>query len=197
MCLISAIRFSGDLKLGHYLKVPPRSMFRAQLIATLLSIITVLLIKSSANTMKSLSVMGWQLDNIPNICEDDQKQKFMCMSTQTFFTSSIIWGTLGPARMYGPKGIYHITIYGFLAGAFLPIPIYILTKWRYPALRHVYIPGLLMGGLHWAPGNVGFVLPGLYLGYLFNVYIKRRFFPWWATYNVRILRFVFWFLITS
>lgn len=42
MCLMSAIHFLGDLKLGHYLKVPPRSMFRAQLIATLLSIITVL-----------------------------------------------------------------------------------------------------------------------------------------------------------
>ena len=129
--------------------------------------------------------MGWQLDNIPNICMEGHKQKFECMSTHTFFTSSIIWGTLGPARMYGPKGIYHVTIYGFLGGVFLPIPFYILSKWRYPQLRHIYTPSMLMGGLHWAPINLSWMITPMYMGYLFNVYIKRRFFSWWATYNVR------------
>jgi hypothetical protein len=42
MALMNAVRFISDLKLGHYAKVPPRSMFRAQLIATMVSIISVL-----------------------------------------------------------------------------------------------------------------------------------------------------------
>jgi hypothetical protein len=134
--------------------------------------------------VKSLTVLGWQLDNIPNICEDDQKQKFVCMSTKTFFTSSIIWGTLGPARMYGPNGIYHPTIYGFLLGALLPVPFFFLSKWRYPQLRHVYTPSLMTGALFWAPLNLTYITPALYWGYLFNVYIKRKYFNWWATYNV-------------
>jgi OPT oligopeptide transporter protein len=106
------------------------------------------------------------------------------MNTKTFFTSSIIWGTLGPARMYGPNGIYHPTIYGFLLGALLPVPFFFLSKWRYPQLRHVYTPSLMTGALFWAPLNLTYITPALYWGYLFNVYIKRKYFNWWATYNV-------------
>jgi len=43
ICLWNALCFARDLKLGHYSKLPPRSMFRAQLVATFISVITVLL----------------------------------------------------------------------------------------------------------------------------------------------------------
>lgn len=66
--------------------------------------------------------MNWQLDNIPDICHDDQKDKFTCTFTYTFFTSSLIWGTIGPQRMYGSKALYNSSLYGFLVGAVLPIP---------------------------------------------------------------------------
>ena len=129
--------------------------------------------------------MNWQLDNVPRICEPDQPQKMVCMSTHTFFTSSIIWGTLGPARMYGPKGIYHTCVYGFLIGALLPIPVYVLSRWRYPRLRTIYIPSFLVGAIAWAPYNITGIFPGLCVAWLFNVFIKRRYFSWWASYNVR------------
>jgi len=185
ICLLMAIRFASDLKLGHYTKVPPRAMFRAQLLATFVCVVTVICFgESLADYNQTLVVMNWQLDNIPNICDPDQKDKFTCMWTHTFFTSSIIWGSLGPARMYGSKGIYHITLYGFLAGALLPIPIFLLSKWKYPAARHIFIPSLIYGGLMWAPFNISYLTGALYFGYLFNVYIKKRYFEWWATYNV-------------
>jgi hypothetical protein len=133
--------------------------------------------------------MNWQLDNIPGICTDTQPQKFLCMSTHTFFTSSVIWGTLGPERMYGKHGLYGPTMYGFLAGAVLPIPCYVLARWRYPKLRQVFVPTILVGALHWAPLNLSWAIPCLYLGYIFQVYIKRRYFPWWTSYNVCCLRF--------
>jgi len=41
LCLWMAQEFSQDLKLGHYAKIPPRAMFRAQIIATFLSVVTV------------------------------------------------------------------------------------------------------------------------------------------------------------
>jgi hypothetical protein len=41
MSLITAIQFAGDLKLGHYTKIPPRGMFRAQILATLVSVVSV------------------------------------------------------------------------------------------------------------------------------------------------------------
>jgi hypothetical protein len=110
------------------------------------------------------------------------------MNAKTFFTSSIIWGTLGPVRMYGPTGIYRVTLWGFLVGALLPIPIYLLSKRKYPQLRHIYMPNLLIGGLMWAPFNLTWITPCVYLGYIFQVHIKRRFFSWWSTYNVSFFR---------
>lgn len=41
LTLIQALSFTRDLKLGHYMKIPPRAMFRAQTIATLLTVIIV------------------------------------------------------------------------------------------------------------------------------------------------------------
>ena len=41
MTLTQAVSFISDLKLGHYAKIPPRAMFRAQILATLLSVLTV------------------------------------------------------------------------------------------------------------------------------------------------------------
>jgi len=41
MTIAQAISFTSDLKLGHYAKIPPRAMFRAQILATLLSVIMV------------------------------------------------------------------------------------------------------------------------------------------------------------
>ena len=131
--------------------------------------------------------MNWQLDNIPDICHDDQKEKFTCIGTYTLYTSSLIWGTVGPARMYGSKALYNTSLYGFLVGALLPIPLYLLSRWRFPELRHVYTPILLSGGQFWAPYNLSWLIPSLYLGYIFQVYIRRRNFEWWANYNVSLL----------
>ena len=137
-----------------------------------------------------MTTMNWQIDNIKGICEPDQPQKFSCLaSAHTLFTSSILWGTLGPERMYGSKGIYHATLYGFAAGAFLPIPIYLLSKWRYPRLRHVYTSAYLVGGLFWAPMNLSYIIPALWIGYFSNVFIKKRYLEWWGSFNVG---FPFW-----
>ena len=41
MCLWNTLNFCSDLKLGHYSKIPPRAMFRVQLVSTWASIIAV------------------------------------------------------------------------------------------------------------------------------------------------------------
>jgi hypothetical protein len=41
MGLSKALQFATDLKLGHYTNIPPRSMFRAQILATLVSVVSV------------------------------------------------------------------------------------------------------------------------------------------------------------
>jgi OPT family oligopeptide transporter len=83
-----AVAFAGDLKLGHYMKIPPRMMFSIQILATLVSCIWTILIQD------------WMLVNIEDICTPHQKQGYVCPGSTTFATSSVIWGAVGPSRMF-------------------------------------------------------------------------------------------------
>jgi hypothetical protein len=85
-----AIGFSGDLKLGHYMKIPPRTMFMGQVVATFVSCFVVAL------------VQNWAFANIADICTPTQVNGFFCPSGGNFATASVIWGSLGPARLFGP-----------------------------------------------------------------------------------------------
>ena len=134
--------------------------------------------------------MNWQLNNISDLCTDNQKDKFTCIDTYTFFTNTLMMGMTGPARLIGPKGLYKESVYGFLIGALIPIPFYILSRWRFPKLRHVYTPILFAGAIQWSPLNLSWVIPSLYIGYIFQVYIRKKYFDWWSNYNVIFLNMV-------
>jgi OPT family oligopeptide transporter len=85
-----AVGFSADLKLGHYMKVPPRIMFLAQVIAAFISCFVVCL------------VQNWMFANITDFCSLHQPNGFSCPSTGTFATASMIWGGVSPARLFSP-----------------------------------------------------------------------------------------------
>jgi len=128
--------------------------------------------------------MDWQLDHITDLCKDDQKDKFTCIDTYTFYTNTLMMGMTGPARLIGPKALYKDSLYGFLIGALIPIPFYVLSRWRFPKLRHVYTPIVFAGGIMWSPLNMSWEIPSLYIGYIFQVYMRRKHFDWWSNYNV-------------
>ena len=83
---------AADLKLGHYMKVPPRITFTIQLVATIIGCIC------------ATFVQDWMLSNIDDICTPKQKQGFICLGSTTFATSSVIFGAVGPQRLFSPGG---------------------------------------------------------------------------------------------
>ena len=84
-----ALDFSGNMKLGHYIKVPPRIMFLAQTIATTISCFVVVF------------VQRWALTNIEGICQTGQKNGFVCPSSKVFAEASLLFGGVGPSRLFG------------------------------------------------------------------------------------------------
>lgn len=76
--MTQALLFTADFKLGHYMKIPPRSMFFSQVVATVV-----------AGTVQ-LGVQSWMFSNIEGICTPDQKDGFICPSTTVFGTASIV-----------------------------------------------------------------------------------------------------------
>jgi len=167
-----ALYFIQDLKMGHYMKVPPRTMFMAQAIAVLWS------------SVVQVAVFNWALGSIEDICSSDQKNHYTCPNANTFYTASVIWGAIGPSRIFSPGSIYSSMQWFWLIGAILPFITYFAArKWPRSGARYIMTP-LLLGGTGFIPPATCYIYFcwGI-VGYIFNKYIKGRYFGWWAQYN--------------
>jgi hypothetical protein len=72
-----ALGFVSDLKFGHYMKIPPRTMFSAQVAATTISCFV------------QIAVLNFALTNIEGLCEPHQPQKFTCPGGKVFFSGKL------------------------------------------------------------------------------------------------------------
>ncbi|KAJ7182199.1 oligopeptide transporter 4 [Mycena crocata] len=164
------LNFAQDLKLAHYMHIAPVHTFWAQIYATVVS------------SFVCIGILNFQMTKINGVCSPDQINHFTCPGINTFFTASVLWGTLGPKRMFGAGGIYNSLLYCFLIGAVLPVPFYVLRK-RFKTFEYVHVPVVLAGTLTWAPYNLSNVWPAVPIAYVFNVYVKKRYIAWWSKYN--------------
>ncbi|KAL7243054.1 hypothetical protein ACSBR1_015462 [Camellia fascicularis] len=173
---IHALSFLSDLKLGHYMKIPPRSMYMAQLVGTLVS--------GTVN----LGVAWWMLGSIPNLCDVGAlhpESPWTCPKFRVTFDASVIWGLIGPGRLFGHGGLYRNLVWLFLVGALLPIPIWILSK-IYPEkkwIRLINIPVILYGFAGMPPATPTNIASWLITGTIFNYFVFKYHKGWWQKYN--------------
>ncbi|CAE6509296.1 unnamed protein product [Rhizoctonia solani] len=167
-----ALQFTSDFKLGHYMKVPPRSMFTAQVLATILAGTT------------QLGVQSWMFTHIVGMCSESQRDGFICPITQVFGTGSIIWGVIGPALQFSKGQLYYGLVFFFILGAIAPmIPWAITRKWPNSFFRYVNFP-IIFSGIGWIPPATAInYVPWAFVGCVFQFLIRRRYFQWWAKYN--------------
>ncbi|KDN37828.1 hypothetical protein RSAG8_09882, partial [Rhizoctonia solani AG-8 WAC10335] len=170
--MAQALQFTSDFKLGHYMKIPPRPMFTAQVVATVIS-----------GTVQ-LGVHAWMFTNISGMCTEDQPDGFICPSTEVFGTASIIWGVIGPALQFSKGQIYYGLSFFFLIGAIAPALAWLVSR-RYPNsfVKYVNFPVIFNGtGLIPPASAINFV-PWAIVGFIFQYVIRRRHFQWWVKYN--------------
>ncbi|KAJ6565020.1 OPT-domain-containing protein [Mycena vulgaris] len=165
-----ALTFTQDLKLAHYMHIPPMQTFWAQIYATIVS------------SFICVGILNFQMSKISGVCTPNQVDHFICPGINLFFTSSVLWGTLGPKRMFGAGGMYNSLLYCFLIGAVLPIPFFFMRR-KFKMFEFLHVPVLLTGGMVWAPYNLANIWPAVPIAYVFNVYIKKRYIAWWSKYN--------------
>ncbi|KAI5969094.1 OPT6 [Candida margitis] len=165
-----ASNYITDQKLAHYAKIPPKAIFKGQLVSTLINIIV------------SLVVANWQLGNISDICDVHQKDKLSCPGANTYFYSSIQYGEIGPQKVF--SGLYPVLKWCFLLGVLLVFPC-VWFKNRGPArVARYFQPSVLIGGfLDFAPYNLSYFTGGLYVSYIFMYWIKKNYLLWWEKYN--------------
>ncbi|OZJ06193.1 hypothetical protein BZG36_00958 [Bifiguratus adelaidae] len=169
--MVQAITFVQDLKLGHYCKVPPRPMFFAQVAGTFIAAIV------------NLATARWLMDTVPGICTPDG-YPFTCPSAHTFYSASVIWGAIGPQKVFSAPSPYSPTLWFFLIGAILPIPFYFLGR-RFPnsLFRYVHIP-LIFNATGMMPPAVPLNFSmWCGIGFVFMYYIRKYHNAWWHKYN--------------
>ncbi|CAG8774708.1 14378_t:CDS:2, partial [Dentiscutata erythropus] len=169
--LSQCLLFVGDLKLGHYMKIPPRSMFISQIWGTFVGVI----------------VNYWTLNIILNKkrpyldgTEADPTGQASCFfiwagfGSQMFNTASIVWGLIGPTRTFGPGSIYNVLLWGFLIGGFLPIPFYLLHQ-KFPKAKFNLVnTPVILYGLTYFPGTYpNFIITGFIASFLSQFYAFR------------------------
>ena len=99
--LSESASFVQDLKLGHYIKVPPRATFIGvspsctcqdvdanSVLVQIVGTIFVAFVQSA--------VKAWIFSNVPDICTPDQSSHLTCPHNNVFFSASAIWCVLVP-----------------------------------------------------------------------------------------------------
>ncbi|XP_051126119.1 oligopeptide transporter 5-like [Andrographis paniculata] len=171
-----AILFLSDFKLGHYMKIPPKSMFLVQLVGTVVS------------SLVYFGTAWWLLTTVENICDTAKLpdgSPWTCPGDDVFYNASIIWGVVGPLRMFGKLGLYPAVNYYFLFGLLAPVPVWFFAR-KYPEkkwIRLINVPILISGtGAMPVAKAVNYVC-WFAVGLFFNLYVYRRFKAWWARHN--------------
>ncbi|KAI1656429.1 small oligopeptide transporter [Daldinia decipiens] len=164
--------YSADLKLAHYMKIPPKVTFWCQVVASIWAVFV------------QIAVMNWTLGALPDVCAVTQPSHFSCPNGRAFFSSSIVWGVLGPERMFGPGSMYVNFNWFWLIGAGFPVVLWFLSrKLKIGFARHLNAP-IMFGAMSWLPPAtpISFSSWAIF-GLIFNYAIRKRFGGWWRTYN--------------
>lgn len=135
-----------------------------------------------------LATAWWLLTTVKNICNTDlldANSPWTCPSDHVFFDASVIWGLVGPKRIFGSAGIYKQINWWFGIGALAPVPVWILTK-VFPNVgffRAINMP-ILIGATGLLPPAtaVNFTM-WILVGFIFNYVIFHRRKAWWTKYN--------------
>nr|GEX63100.1 oligopeptide transporter 5-like [Tanacetum cinerariifolium] len=165
-----------DFKLGHYMKIPPKSMFVVQLVGTIVA------------SSIYFATSWWLLTTVEYICDPinlPEGSPWTCPGDDVFYNASIIWGVVGPQRMFGNLGLYSKMNYFFLLGILAPVPVWFLSR-KFPNrkwIRLINMPILISGPGGMPPARAVNYNMWFAVGIFFNFVVYKKFKGWWARHN--------------
>lgn len=170
MVMFQGLSFSGDLKLGLYMKIPPRLLFFIQLYSTIIAGIV------------QVCIQEWMTDNIKGICDREQPDGFSCPDGRVIFNASIIWSL--PRYLFSPGTIYNPLLWFFLIGFVTPIIVYLLQK-KYKNnefIQSINVPVFFTGSGTIPPSTPYNFTMFFAMSFVLNE-IRKRWPHWYSKYN--------------
>uniref|UniRef100_A0A5K1FVM0 Uncharacterized protein n=1 Tax=Nymphaea colorata TaxID=210225 RepID=A0A5K1FVM0_9MAGN len=127
----------------------------------------------------------WLLLSVPNICDAAKNPLWRCPNDAVFFSASVIWGVVGPNRMFGSEGLYVKLNWWFLVGLLAPLPVWALSR-AFPEkkwIRLINVPVILGATGSMPPAGAVNYWSWIIVGVVFNIVIYRRYKKWWADHT--------------
>lgn len=70
--------------------------------------------------MTQTGVLRWMFGHITDLCQATNTQRFTCNGAKVVYNASLVWGTIGPQRMFQAGQTYNGLMYFFLIGVSIP-----------------------------------------------------------------------------
>ena len=195
--ILGAQTFIVDVKLGHYARIPPRAVFRAQMISMVV------------HSLIFIVILNWLISSYDpgSLCSWDDPDHFVCSGPTQLYSNAIQLGVFGSRNTFE---LYPILPWCFLLGAGIGALLALgyrygdrvreacrrrtdevgfarWDKWFFRPISWVsYVnPTIFWSGAgNWGGGtNLSYYINGLYISFGFMFFLKRRYPAWWEKYN--------------
>ncbi|KAI8831018.1 OPT oligopeptide transporter protein-domain-containing protein [Chytriomyces cf. hyalinus JEL632] len=179
MAMYQGLNLTMDMKMGHYMKIPPRSLFLAQLVSTIWGACV-----STTAACALLESFGtnptgehyWKVQDLPS------NSGWNLQNYNTFFSAGVIWGAIGPVRFFGQGSPYFKTLLGFVVGFILPVIPWLMHKIQPNGYWHlINIPLITVLSQNPYSQQSNLITP-LLVAIFVNYYLKLYRTLWWKKY---------------
>ncbi|KAG0160772.1 hypothetical protein PDIDSM_8302 [Penicillium digitatum] len=164
------LEFVADMKLAHYMHIAPQLSVVTQGLATLIGAIV------------QCGVTVFMITRIDGVCAPEAEGNFICPHGKVTYSSSLIWGAVGPGRLFSSGQIYSNLLWFFLVGPAVVITTYLLGR-RWKAANYVSWP-VAFGAMSQVPPATGISFSSWWIvNLIFNAILRRHKPAWWSKYN--------------
>ncbi|RRT61169.1 hypothetical protein GW17_00034924 [Ensete ventricosum] len=135
-----------------------------------------------------LGTASWLMMTIPDICNTEllpSDSPWTCPGDHVFYDASVIWGLIGPRRIFGDLGTYSNINWFFLAGALAPLLVWLAHK-AFPQqewIRLINMPVLIGATGSMPPATAVNYTTWVFVGFLSGYVIYRYRREWWQRHN--------------
>ncbi|KAI0648419.1 oligopeptide transporter [Trametes meyenii] len=170
----TSIGLAGDLKMGQYLKIPPRAMFLTQLWGTILG--------AAINYIVMISVVDAQREIL---LDPRGTNVWSGQEPQSLNSAAVTWSLA--KQLYGPDGPYIWIPLGLLFGM-VPTFIQWLIAKKYPTIGgfrvdSVVLPIIYQYSAWMSAGTNSPVLSSIMVGLVSQLWLRRYHPGWYKKYN--------------
>ncbi|KKY16111.1 putative oligopeptide transporter [Diplodia seriata] len=163
-----------DMKIGHYMHIPPKTVFFTQVFGSFLGI--------PVNYAVVRWVLDTKFDYLTGKLEDPSHQ-WTAQSLTSNLTMGVQYVLIGPRRLF-QQHIYRILPYGFLVGLLAPVAVFALHR-AFPRLKfNLCNTTIFFSTMAHFYGNISAGYTSCFLGgFVVMYWAYRRRYDVWARWN--------------